>query len=65
MQSRAVMNAKQALAIITNQYRAGTVAYLDLLTAETNALAAERTAVDLLGRRMVATVLLIKALGGG
>jgi NodT family efflux transporter outer membrane factor (OMF) lipoprotein len=64
-QARAVDDARQAVAITTNQYRAGTVAYLDLLVAETTALASERTAADLLGRRMVATVLLVKALGGG
>jgi outer membrane protein TolC len=35
------------------------------MTAETSKLAVERSATQILGRRMVATVLLIKALGGG
>jgi NodT family efflux transporter outer membrane factor (OMF) lipoprotein len=64
-QARAVIDAKRAVTITLNQYRAGTVAYLDVLTAETNALTAERTAADILGRRMVTAVTLIKALGGG
>jgi NodT family efflux transporter outer membrane factor (OMF) lipoprotein len=65
VQARAVDDATRALAITENQYRAGTVGYLEVMTAETNKLTAERTAADVLGRRMTATVLLIKALGGG
>jgi NodT family efflux transporter outer membrane factor (OMF) lipoprotein len=64
-QARAVIDGKRAVTITLNQYRAGTVAYLDVLTAETNALTAERTAADILGRRMVTAVTLVKALGGG
>jgi NodT family efflux transporter outer membrane factor (OMF) lipoprotein len=64
-QARAVIDAKSAVTITLNQYRAGTVAYLDVLTAETTALTAERTAADILGRRLVTAVTLIKALGGG
>ena len=39
--------------------------YLEVITAQSAALSNERTAVDLLTRRMNSTVLLIKALGGG
>jgi hypothetical protein len=56
-----------AIAILvraSNQYRAGTVSYLDVV-AQATALDNERAAVDLRGSRMVAAVLLIKALGGG
>jgi outer membrane protein TolC len=41
------------------------VSYLDVVTTQETALADERTAVDILGRRMVASVLLVEALGGG
>ena len=50
---------------ITNQYQAGIVSYLNVVVAQTTALTNERTAVDILGRRLTASVLLIKALGGG
>jgi len=48
-----------------NQYKAGIVAYLDVITVETTALTNERAAVDLANKRLSASVLLIKALGGG
>ena len=51
--------------VTTNQYQAGTVSYLDVVVTQATALANERTAVDIRGRRMVASVLLVKALGGG
>jgi outer membrane protein TolC len=41
------------------------VTYLEVITAQSIALTNERTEVDLCGRRMDASVLLIKALGGG
>jgi NodT family efflux transporter outer membrane factor (OMF) lipoprotein len=62
---QAVKAAEESLNISTYQYKAGTVAYLQVLIAQATALGAERTAVDLLTRRMVASVLLIQALGGG
>jgi NodT family efflux transporter outer membrane factor (OMF) lipoprotein len=65
VQEAAVRAARQSLAVATNQYRAGTVSYLNVLIAQTVALANERAAVDIAGRRLTATVLLIKALGGG
>jgi outer membrane protein TolC len=57
--------AQRALNISTIQYKAGTVSYLQVITAQTAALQAQRGAVTLLGRRLVADVLLIEALGGG
>jgi NodT family efflux transporter outer membrane factor (OMF) lipoprotein len=62
---QAVKSAEQSLAISTYQYKAGTVAYLQVITAQAAALQEERAAVDLLSRRMVSSVLLIQALGGG
>jgi outer membrane protein TolC len=65
VQDEAVSGARQVVTVATNQYRAGTVSYLDVVVAQTTALDNERTAVDLRARRMVAAVLLVKALGGG
>lgn len=64
-QDEAVKAAQQSVKVATNQYTAGTVAYLSVLTAQTAELANERTALDIVGRRMTASVQLIKALGGG
>jgi hypothetical protein len=65
IQDEAMNAARQTVAVSTNQYRAGTVRYLDVIVTQATALANERTAVDIRGRRMVAAVLLVKALGGG
>ena len=61
----AVKAAEESLAISTEQYKAGIADYLQVITAQTIALQDERTAVDILTRRMTASVLLIEALGGG
>jgi outer membrane protein TolC len=47
-----------------NQYRAGTVSYLQVATQQTTLLTNQRTAVSLAGRRFAAAVQLIRALGG-
>ena len=65
VQDEALQFARQSLAIVNNQYKAGTVSYLNVVTAQATALTSERTAVDILNRRLAASVLLIKALGGG
>jgi outer membrane protein TolC len=62
---QAVKSAERALTVSTAQYKAGTVSYLQVITAQTIALADERSAVSVQTRRMVASVLLIEALGGG
>lgn len=64
-QDQAVKAAQQFLDISTYQYKAGTVNYLQVLIAQTTALQDEVTAVNILTRRMNASVLLIEALGGG
>ena len=64
-ENNAVDAAQQALDIANEQYRAGTVDYLQVITAQTTALQARRTALDILTRRMTASVLLVEALGGG
>jgi NodT family efflux transporter outer membrane factor (OMF) lipoprotein len=64
-QSVAVEAAQQSLGLSLNRYRGGLVTYLEVITAQSIALQNESTEVDLLRRRMDASVLLIKALGGG
>ncbi len=64
-QDEAVKAAQQSVAFTTNQYKAGTVSYLNVLVAQTIALTNEITALGIAGRRMTASVLLVKALGGG
>jgi NodT family efflux transporter outer membrane factor (OMF) lipoprotein len=64
-QDQALRAARQSLAITTNQYRAGIVGYLNVIVAQTTALELERDSVDLMGRRMAASVKLVKGIGGG
>jgi NodT family efflux transporter outer membrane factor (OMF) lipoprotein len=64
-QEAAVAAARRSVELNFNQYKAGTVTYLNVVTAQTAQLNAELTAVSLLGRRLSASVALIKALGGG
>ncbi|MFA5109840.1 MAG: efflux transporter outer membrane subunit [Desulfobaccales bacterium] len=64
-QDDAVQASRQSLAVSTNQYKAGIISTLDLLIVETVAFNNERTAITILGNRMSASTLLIKALGGG
>ncbi|HEU4621738.1 MAG TPA: efflux transporter outer membrane subunit [Burkholderiaceae bacterium] len=65
VQAQAVDAARESLALATNQYKAGTVGFLNVLTAQATELTARRTALDIAGRRYTATVQLIRALGGG
>lgn len=64
-QEDAVRAARTALQLVNNQYKAGTVGYLNVITAETAALENERNLLQVRGRQFTASVLLIKALGGG
>jgi NodT family efflux transporter outer membrane factor (OMF) lipoprotein len=63
-QAKAVEAAEAVLLLSLNRYKGGVTTYLEVIIAQSAALPAERTAIDLLTRRMTATVLLIKALGG-
>jgi NodT family efflux transporter outer membrane factor (OMF) lipoprotein len=65
MQDEAVKAARQSLAVALNQYKAGTVNYLTVIVVQAATLNSEITALGILGRRMTASVLLVKALGGG
>ena len=61
----AVAEARRGVEIFTNRYQLGADPYLQVVSAETIELQNERNDVDILRRRMDASVLLIKALGGG
>jgi NodT family efflux transporter outer membrane factor (OMF) lipoprotein len=65
VQANAVAAAERSLSLANNRYRGGVASYLEVITAQSFALANERTAVALVTRRMNATVLLLKGLGGG
>ena len=65
VQDEAVKAARESLAIVLNQYRAGTANYLAVVVIQAAALSNERAAINILGRRLTASVTLIKALGGG
>lgn len=64
-QAAAVAAAEHSLDLSKNRYTGGVTTYLEVITAQTTALADERSAVQVSGRRMIDSVLLIKALGGG
>jgi NodT family efflux transporter outer membrane factor (OMF) lipoprotein len=64
-QDQAVVSSKDSLHLFTNRYKGGVDTYLQVITAQTIELANERNAIDIQRRRMDASVLLVKALGGG
>jgi len=64
-QQAAVADSRRALDIANNRYVGGLTTYLDVITAQTALLNNERLATQLLGQRMVTSVSLVKALGGG
>ncbi|TLZ40595.1 MAG: RND transporter, partial [Gammaproteobacteria bacterium] len=57
--------AADTLAIVENQYKAGTVDYLNVVSAQNASLGAERAWRDITNRSLAASVALLKALGGG
>jgi len=64
-QQQAVDSARRALEISTSRYTGGLVSYLDVVTAQQNILTSEQQLAIIQGQRLVTSVLLIKALGGG
>jgi outer membrane protein TolC len=64
-QQRAADAGNQALQLILNRYKAGAVGYLDVVTAPSIALTQERAVDEVARRRMDASVMLLRALGGG
>ncbi len=65
VQRQAVESARQALTLVNNQYKAGTAGYVNVLVAQITAFTAEQKLSAIAGQRMVSSVGLVKALGGG
>ena len=65
LQADAAAAAERSLTLAQNRYQGGITSYLEVVTAQSAALANERTAVQIATRRMTASVNLVKALGGG
>lgn len=61
----AVTAARRSLRISTTRYKGGVTTYLEVLTAQTAQLTNERAQADIATRQFVASVQLIRALGGG
>jgi NodT family efflux transporter outer membrane factor (OMF) lipoprotein len=64
VQRDAARLARESVVLTVNQYKAGTVGYANVVQVQATQLAEERSTVQLLGRRLAATVALIRALGG-
>jgi NodT family efflux transporter outer membrane factor (OMF) lipoprotein len=60
-----VAAARHAVDVTLNEYRAGTVAYTSVITEQTALLSAQQTELTVRQSRLVASVALIQALGGG
>jgi NodT family efflux transporter outer membrane factor (OMF) lipoprotein len=65
IEDKAVAAAREAEKLTLNQYKAGTVPYSSVITAQTTRLSAEQTALTVLSSRLQTSVALIEALGGG
>ncbi len=65
IEDKTVKAAREAEALTLNQYKAGTVPYSSVITAQTTRLSAEQTQLQVLSSRLQASVALIEALGGG
>ena len=65
VQDEAVNSAQESVVLTTNQYKAGIVSYLNVITTQSIALTNERTALGIRGQQLNAPISLIKALGGG
>ena len=65
VQDEALQLSRRSVELADNQYRAGIVSYLSVIQVQTTALNNERAALEILNRRLAASVQLVKALGGG
>jgi NodT family efflux transporter outer membrane factor (OMF) lipoprotein len=60
-----VKSAQEAARLTLNQYKAGTVPYSSVITAQATALSDEQTALNITQQRLTASIALIQAIGGG
>jgi NodT family efflux transporter outer membrane factor (OMF) lipoprotein len=65
VRQQALDAARESLRLTQNQYKAGLIAYIDVVVTQAAALNNERSNLDLLQSRLIASVQLIAALGGG
>ncbi|QHF03550.1 efflux transporter outer membrane subunit [Pseudomonas asturiensis] len=65
VRQEALASARESLRLTSNQYKAGLIGYLDVVNVQTTALSNERSVLNVLQSRLVASVQLIAALGGG
>lgn len=64
VQREAARSAKESVSLTNDQYQAGTVSYLNVVTAQVAALSADLGSLNIAGRRLLASTALLKALGG-
>jgi NodT family efflux transporter outer membrane factor (OMF) lipoprotein len=64
-QQETIASASESLRLFTNRYEGGVDNYLQVITAQTVLLTNQRNDIDILRRRLDASVLLVKAVGGG
>lgn len=65
VRQEALESARESLRLTSNQYKAGLIGYLDVVNVQATALSNERSVLNVLQNRLVASVQLIAALGGG
>jgi NodT family efflux transporter outer membrane factor (OMF) lipoprotein len=65
VRAEALAAARDSLRLTSNQYKAGLIGYLDVVNVQTTALSNERSVLTLLQSRLITSVQLIAALGGG
>jgi NodT family efflux transporter outer membrane factor (OMF) lipoprotein len=65
VEDKAVRDAREAVRLTLNQYQQGTVAYTSVVTEQAIALGDEEAVLNILSSRLVASVTLVEALGGG
>lgn len=65
VRAEALASARESLRLTSNQYKAGLIGYLDVVNVQATALSNERSVLTLLQSRLIASVQLIAALGGG
>ena len=64
-QQQTTASASESLQLFTNRYEGGVDNYLQVITAQTVLLTNQRNDIDIMRRRIDASVLLVKAIGGG
>lgn len=65
VRAEALQSARDSLRLTSNQYKAGLIGYLDVVNVQATALSNERSVLNVLESRLVASAQLIAALGGG